>query len=51
MSIHLESKDLINTQRMEVAVDSPDGATHLVLCTGAADIASGSNEALYFRRA
>ena len=34
MSIHLERKDLINTQQMEVAVRGPDGATHLVLCTG-----------------
>ena len=36
MSIHLERKDLINTQQMEVAVRGPDGATHLVLCTGIA---------------
>jgi hypothetical protein len=36
MSIHLERRDLINTQQMEVAVRGPDGATHLVLCTGVA---------------
>jgi len=34
MSIHLETRDLINTQHMEVAVRGPDGATHLILCTG-----------------
>jgi hypothetical protein len=34
LSIHLERKDLINTQQMEVAVNGPDGATHLILCTG-----------------
>jgi hypothetical protein len=34
MSIHLERSDLINTQQMEVAVRGPDGATHLILCTG-----------------
>lgn len=28
MSIHLERKDLINAQQMEVAVNGPDGATH-----------------------
>ena len=38
MSIHLESKDLINTQQMEVAVNGPDGATHLILCTGVANL-------------
>ena len=38
MSIHLESKDLINTQQMEVGVNGPDGATHLILCTGVADL-------------
>jgi hypothetical protein len=36
MSIHLETGDLINTQQMEVAVRGPDGATHLILCTGVA---------------
>ena len=38
MSIHLGNKDLINTQQMEVAVNGPDGATHLILCTGVADL-------------
>jgi hypothetical protein len=38
MPIHLESKDLINAQQMEVAVHGPDGATHLILCTGIADL-------------
>jgi hypothetical protein len=27
LSIHLESKDLINAQQMEVAINGPDGAT------------------------
>ena len=40
MSIHLERTDLINTQQMEVAVNGPDGATHLILCTGVADLGS-----------
>jgi hypothetical protein len=38
MSVHLESKDLINSQQMEVAVNGPDGATHLILCTGIASL-------------
>jgi hypothetical protein len=38
MSIHLESKNLINAQQMEVAVNGPDGATHLIICTGVADL-------------
>lgn len=38
MSIPLERKNLINTQQMEVAVNGPDGATHLILCTGVADL-------------
>ncbi len=48
MSIHLESKDLINAQQMEVAVNGPDGATHLVLCTGIADLGSSSHETFTF---
>jgi hypothetical protein len=36
MRTHLESKDLINAQQMEVAVHGPDGATHLIFCTGVA---------------
>ena len=48
MSTHLESKDLINTQQMEVAINGPDGATHLVLCTGIADLNSCSHETFTF---
>ena len=48
MSIHLESKDLINAQQMEVAVNGPDGATHLILCTGVADLGSVSQETYTF---
>ena len=48
MSICLESKDLINTQQMEVAVNGPDGATHLILCTGVADLVCGSHETYTF---
>ena len=48
MSTHLESKDLINTQQMEVAVNGPDGATHLILCTGVADLGSVSHEIYTF---
>jgi hypothetical protein len=42
MSIHLESNDLTNAQQMEVAVNGPDGATHLILCSGVADLDSAS---------
>ena len=38
MPIHLENRDLLNTQQMEVAVNGPDGATHLILCTGVASL-------------
>ena len=48
MSIHLESKDLINSQQMEVAVNGPDGATHLILCTGVADLDCISHETYTF---
>ena len=48
MSTHLESKDLINTQQMEVAVNGPDGATHLILCTGVADLGPVSHETYTF---
>jgi hypothetical protein len=48
MSIHLERRDLINTQQMEVAVRGPDGATHLILCTGIACLVSGINETYTF---
>ena len=48
MSIHLERRDLINTQQMEVAVRGPDGATHLIICTGIACLASGIHETYTF---
>jgi hypothetical protein len=40
MSIQLDNKDLVNTQQLEVAVNGPDGATHLILCTGMANLDS-----------
>lgn len=48
MSIHLERKDLINTQQMEVAVNGPDGATHLILCTGVANLSLVNHETYTF---
>ena len=48
MSIHLEGKDLINTQQMEVAVHGPDGATHLILCMGIANLGPISHEIYTF---
>jgi hypothetical protein len=45
---HLESKDLINAQQMEVAVNGPDGATHLVLCTGIANLSFVNHETFTF---
>jgi len=48
MSIHLNRKDLINIQQMEVAVNGPDGATHLILCTGVADLGPISHETYTF---
>jgi hypothetical protein len=48
MPIHLESKDLINTQQMEVAVNGPDGANHLILCAGVAELGSVSHEIYTF---
>lgn len=48
MSIRLERKDLINAQQMEVAVNGPDGATHLILCTGVADLGHVSHEIYTF---
>jgi hypothetical protein len=48
MSIHLERRDLINTQQLEVAVRGPDGATHLVLCTGIACLESLVRETYTF---
>ena len=48
MSIHLERKDLTNAQQMEVAVNGPDGATHLILCTGVVDMGHVSHETYTF---
>jgi len=48
MSIHLHGKDLIKAQQMEVAVSGPDGATHLILCTGVADLGPVSHETYTF---
>ena len=48
MSIHLESKALINAQQMEVAVHGPDGATHLILCTGVIELTSVGHETYTF---
>jgi hypothetical protein len=44
----MERKDLINAQQMEVAVNGPDGATHLILCTGIANFGSISQETYTF---
>lgn len=48
MSIYLEGRDLINPQQMEVAVNDPDGATHLILCTGVANLDSPSRDTYTF---
>ena len=48
MSIHLESKDLVNTQQLEVAVNGPDGATHLILCTGMVELCTSQRELYTF---
>jgi len=48
MSVQLERKDLINSQQMEVAVNGPDGATHLILCTGIANLGSVRHETYTF---
>jgi hypothetical protein len=48
LSIHLEGEDLINAQQMEVAVNGPDGATHLILCTGIANLSSCSHGTFTF---
>jgi len=48
MSIQLDNKNLINSQQMEVVVNGPDGATHLILCTGIADLSSASHETYTF---
>jgi hypothetical protein len=38
LSIHLNGNNLLNTQQMEVAIHGPDGATHLILCSGMANL-------------
>lgn len=38
LSIHLDRNNLLNTQQLEIAVCGPDGATHLLLCTGLANL-------------
>lgn len=48
MSIDPDRKDLIHTQQMEVAVNGPDGATHLILCTGVGDLGCVSHETYTF---
>jgi hypothetical protein len=48
LTTHLESKDLTSAQQMEVAVNGPDGATHLILCTGLANLSCVSHEVFTF---
>jgi hypothetical protein len=48
LATHLERKNLLNTQQMEVAVNGPDGATHLILCTGMVQLNSVSHEIYTF---
>ena len=48
MSIPLESNDLVNPQQMEVAVNGPDGATHLILCTGVAELGPITHQTFTF---
>ena len=48
MSIHLEKENLLNTQEMEVAVNGPDGATHLIICTGHAHLGALGHESYTF---
>ena len=48
LSIHLERKNLLNTQQMQVAVNGPDGATYLILCTGVVELYSLSDETYTF---
>jgi hypothetical protein len=48
LSIHLESKELVNVQQMEVVVNGPDGATHLILCTGVANLDSVAHDTYTF---
>ena len=46
--IYLDRTHLTNTQQVEVAVNGPDGATHLILCTGVAELGSVSHETCTF---
>lgn len=48
MSIGLNAGDLANTQQMEVAVCGPDGASHLILCTGIAHLRRHGRETYTF---
>ena len=48
MSIELEVEDLIKTQQMEVAINGPDGATYLILCTGVASLGCIAHETYTF---
>lgn len=48
MPILLNENDLSNTQQMEISVNGPDGATHLILCTGIATLRPGSHAAYTF---
>ena len=48
MSIDLVRCDLLNMQQMEVGVNGPDGATHLILCTGVANLGTVTHETYTF---
>ena len=48
MAIHLGASDLVNVRQMEVAVNGPDGATHLILCTGIANLDTMNREPYTF---
>ncbi len=48
MAIHLEGNDLVNVRQMEVAVNGPDGANHLILCTGIAILGAVQRETYTF---
>jgi hypothetical protein len=48
MAIHLGARDLVNVRQMEVAVNGPDGANHLILCTGIANLGTMDRETYTF---
>jgi hypothetical protein len=48
MAIHLEKRYLVDSQQMEIRVNGPDGATHLVLCTGVAELGRVSHKTFAF---